>query len=299
MIILMHDGAHGHQRAINADASLSVHVMHDPLYQIYHSFLRRPAHFPTLMASADVAAEPDAYRARPLSAAPSVVSIAPGPIRPYVSQRPGPSISARTSFTRVGPDDEEGPLFPARPATASAAMAVPQLQLLRPRLFDLPSAGSVSSFRSDADEGGLQPGEESELPLPQETAAAPVASSSSISAPSPPHQPQPTAVPQTPQTFITFLLVTGKRRTMSFDPETTIGRVKELVWNTWPEGVCVPIFVLFQSHVTTLAIDNEWQSERPPAPSYLRLLYLGKMLQDDDTLTSAFRVEVYHALYGI
>jgi hypothetical protein len=75
---------------------------------------------------------------------------------------------------------------------------------------------------------------------------------------------------------------------MSFDPETTIGRVKELVWNTWPEGVCVPIFVLFRAHITSLVIDNEWQSERPPAPSYLRLLYLGKMLQDDDTLTSTF-----------
>ena len=210
--------------------------------QIYQSFLRRPAHFPALMASADVAVEPDAYRSRPLSAAPSVVSMAAGPTRPYVSQRwPGPSVSARTSFTRVGPDDEEGPLFPARPATASAAMAAPQLQLLRPRLFDLASTGSVCSFRSDADEGEPQFDHDSEPQLPPETAAAPVASSSSTSPPSSPHQPQPAAVPQTPQTFITFLLVTGKRRTMSFDPETTIGRVKELVWNTWPEGVCAYI----------------------------------------------------------
>lgn len=52
---------------------------------------------------------------------------------------------------------------------------------------------------------------------------------------------------------------------MSFEPETTIGRVKELVWNGWP---------------------GDWQDERPPAPSYLRILYLGKMLQDDDTLTN-------------
>lgn len=28
----------------------------------------------------------------------------------------------------------------------------------------------------------------------------------------------------------------------------------------------------------------DWQDERPPAPSYLRILYLGKILQDDDTL---------------
>ncbi|KAH9933876.1 uncharacterized protein B0H18DRAFT_982437 [Fomitopsis serialis] len=59
------------------------------------------------------------------------------------------------------------------------------------------------------------------------------------------------AVPQMPQVALTFLTITGKRRTMSFDPDTTIGR---------------------------------WQDERPPAPSYLRILYLGKILQDEDTL---------------
>lgn len=195
------------------------------------------------MASTDVSVEPDIYRPRTHSAAPSVVSIAPGTIRPSMFQRnPGPSISARTSFTRVGPDDEEGPLFPARPATASAAIAAPQLQLLRPRLFDLQSAGSVSSFPSDADGGEPQPGPDSDPPPPQETMAEQMASSSSISPSSSPHQSQPSAVPQTPQTFITFLLVTGRRRTMSFEPGTTIGRVKELVWNTWPEGACAHLF---------------------------------------------------------
>lgn len=44
------------------------------------------------------------------------------------------------------------------------------------------------------------------------------------------------AVPQIPQTSLTFLLVSGRRRTMSFDPDTTVGRVKELVWNAWPSG---------------------------------------------------------------
>lgn len=32
----------------------------------------------------------------------------------------------------------------------------------------------------------------------------------------------------------------------------------------------------------------DWQDERPPAPSYLRILYLGKILQDEDTLISAY-----------
>jgi len=71
------------------------------------------------------------------------------------------------------------------------------------------------------------------------------------------------AIPQIPQTMLQFLLVSGRRRSMAFEPETTVGRVKELVWSTWP---------------------NDWQDERPPAPSYLRILHLGKILQDDDTL---------------
>ena len=41
-----------------------------------------------------------------------------------------------------------------------------------------------------------------------------------------------------PQVHLTFLLVSGSRKTMSFGPETTIGRVKELVWNAWPSGAC-------------------------------------------------------------
>lgn len=43
-------------------------------------------------------------------------------------------------------------------------------------------------------------------------------------------------VPQTPQVSLTFLLVSGRRRTMSFEPETTVGRAKELIWNAWPNG---------------------------------------------------------------
>ncbi|KAF8908011.1 ubiquitin-related domain-containing protein [Mucidula mucida] len=53
---------------------------------------------------------------------------------------------------------------------------------------------------------------------------------------------------------------------MNFDPAYTVGRVKELVWNTWP---------------------GDWQDERPPAPSFLRILHLGKVLQDEDILKGA------------
>lgn len=43
------------------------------------------------------------------------------------------------------------------------------------------------------------------------------------------------------------------------------------------------LFVLTLSPFVTPA---EWQDERPPAPSYLRILYLGKILQDEETLSS-------------
>ncbi|KAF9555628.1 hypothetical protein CPC08DRAFT_780203 [Agrocybe pediades] len=97
--------------------------------------------------------------------------------------------------------------------------------------------------------------QQANLLVPQTSASQPT--------PSPP-QAALTQVPQTPQTYLTFLLISGKRRTMAFDPETAIGRVKELVWNSWPA---------------------DWQDDRPPAPSYLRVLYLGRMLQDDEVLS--------------
>lgn len=56
-------------------------------------------------------------------------------------------------------------------------------------------------------------------------------STASAEQPTPDHP-----VPQTPQTHITFLVISGRRRTMSFEPDTTVGRVKELVWNAWPTG---------------------------------------------------------------
>ena len=47
-------------------------------------------------------------------------------------------------------------------------------------------------------------------------------------------------VPQMPQTYLTFLLISGRRRTMSFEPESPISRVKELAWNSWPTGQLFP-----------------------------------------------------------
>ncbi|KAH7098229.1 hypothetical protein BKA62DRAFT_713824 [Auriculariales sp. MPI-PUGE-AT-0066] len=75
-----------------------------------------------------------------------------------------------------------------------------------------------------------------------------------------------TPPPALPQASVTFLLApSGRRRTMSFEADTTVGRMKELVWNSWP---------------------SDWQDERPPMPAYLRVLYLGRMLMDEETLAT-------------
>ncbi|KAF9254366.1 hypothetical protein L218DRAFT_968228 [Marasmius fiardii PR-910] len=63
----------------------------------------------------------------------------------------------------------------------------------------------------------------------------------------------------TPQISLCFLSLSGDRRIMQFEPEITVGRVKELMWNAWP---------------------TDWQVERPPNPWCLRLLYSGRALQD-------------------
>ncbi|KIY68077.1 hypothetical protein CYLTODRAFT_421931 [Cylindrobasidium torrendii FP15055 ss-10] len=69
---------------------------------------------------------------------------------------------------------------------------------------------------------------------------------------------------RTPQVAITFLLISGRKRAMTFDAETTVGRVKELVWDDWTA--------------------EESAGERPVAPSSIRLLHLGKDLADNAML---------------
>jgi hypothetical protein len=72
---------------------------------------------------------------------------------------------------------------------------------------------------------------------------------------------------------------------MSFDPDAAIGRVKELVWSAWPSGLCVAGFA---SLLLNMLLYIDWTDERPPAPGYLRILHLGRILNDDDTLSSAY-----------
>ncbi|KIM42452.1 hypothetical protein M413DRAFT_444873 [Hebeloma cylindrosporum] len=145
--------------------------------------------------------------------------------------------SSRSSFTRIDHDDDQRREPSHDPIISSTSFPVP-----------------YDTTNTQADESEHSPPLAPLLPQDQELKQT---------------QFDPTTmeepVPQTPQTHLTFLLISGKRRTMSFEPDTAIGRMKELAWNSWPA---------------------DWQDERPPAPSYLRVLYLGRMLQDDETLTN-------------
>ncbi|KAM6492075.1 Ubiquitin-related domain containing protein [Amanita muscaria] len=193
--------------------------------------------------------------------------------------------------------------FPARPATASAASSSSAGAFGfgfgifgggyggygryggsgRERLTDVVSTGGGDDeYDDDEDVQEQERGQDKpqgRAPSPSHSTASshqqPPVADSITEAPVPASAQAP--VPQDPQAYISFLLVTGCRRTMSFEPETTVGRVKELVWNTWPE-------------------DEEWRKDRPPAPSYLRLVYLGRLLQDEDTLTK-LKIPLSHSTF--
>lgn len=110
--------------------------------------------------------------------------------------------STRTSFTRV--DD-------TRPGTAAGGNSNNHL----PDDPPVPVPGSGDGNGRGGADGADAPPPEGEQEEEETGAVVP---------------------PQVPQTLVQFLLVSGRRRSMAFDPETTVGRVKELVWNTWPNG---------------------------------------------------------------
>ncbi|CAG8600423.1 4482_t:CDS:2 [Ambispora leptoticha] len=62
---------------------------------------------------------------------------------------------------------------------------------------------------------------------------------------------------------LTLLLVSGKRHTFEFEPNDTIGNVKKRVFEEWPK---------------------EWSDEIPAAATNLKIVYLGRFLEDVSTL---------------
>jgi hypothetical protein len=147
------------------------------------------------------------------------------PLAPFAASSVGQDAvphSSHSSFTRVDHDDDqrrEQPLPSHDPIAPPTSVPVPS-----------------DTTNTQADESEQSPPLAPALLQEQELKPA---------------QFEPTTteepVPQTPQTHLTFLLISGKRRTMSFEPETAIGRIKELAWNSWPAGMWTLVYILMVS----------------------------------------------------
>ncbi|EIW71022.1 hypothetical protein TREMEDRAFT_28173 [Tremella mesenterica DSM 1558] len=72
--------------------------------------------------------------------------------------------------------------------------------------------------------------------------------------------------PSKPMIHLRVLIISGQSHLFTFEPTFTVGRVKELIWSMWP---------------------SEWVSPaQPPSPSFMRILFAGRILEDDSTLIS-------------
>jgi len=72
--------------------------------------------------------------------------------------------------------------------------------------------------------------------------------------------------PPVPMVHLRALIISGESHVFTFEPETTVWRMKELIWSMWP---------------------SSWTSPtQPPSPSFLRILHAGRILGDDSTLAS-------------
>lgn len=90
-----------------------------------------------------------------------------------------------------------------------------------------------------------------------------------------------------PQITLSFLHISGRRRTLSFPADTTVARVKEVVWNTWPKE-----WYDGSSGGVGGGLQNEGgggrdslKDELPAAPGFIRLFCLGKMWTDESRLS--------------
>jgi hypothetical protein len=133
--------------------------------------------------------------------------------------------------------------------------------------------GTAAGDNDDAGDGTiLRDGAPAQVPQPEDESEQVVEAAAVV-------------VPQVPQTLVQFLLVSGRRRSMAFDPETTVGRVKELVWNTWPCGTPTtsfspssPSFPFTHTHIHGLALSFLERARAAPVASFLSSLYGGNFV---------------------
>ena len=140
----------------------------------------------------------------------SQVTVLDPPSLPFI---PTPSnlrpSTGRTSITQVEHGDDDDQLLAPEPSSQDVASSTSNVSHL--------ASEPISTLSQDQQQSVQRP-----------------------STPSTQPQTMSQTVPQMPQTYLTFLLISGRRRTMSFEPESPISRVKELAWNSWPTGQCSP-----------------------------------------------------------
>jgi hypothetical protein len=51
-----------------------------------------------------------------------------------------------------------------------------------------------------------------------------------------------------PMVSLTILVLSGDRKKFTFHPDTTVGRVKEMIWSTWDAGMS-PITLMHPRNV--------------------------------------------------
>ncbi|WWD21654.1 hypothetical protein CI109_106140 [Kwoniella shandongensis] len=103
-------------------------------------------------------------------------------------------------------------------------------------------------------------------PLDPNTPAQTTTTTASVEQYQPPAPVIESITPAIPKVHLRALLISGQSHVYSFEPEITVGRMKELIWSSWP---------------------SEWtDNAQPSSPSSMRILHAGRILQDDSTLMS-------------
>ncbi|KIJ63851.1 hypothetical protein HYDPIDRAFT_29201 [Hydnomerulius pinastri MD-312] len=171
-------------------------------------------------ANSDPAPIPSSSQQQPPSpTAPSSPPFADSVVRPFTSQGSTPTQTLAYHYPPPTRSSE-------RPYTAHGTSNPP------PTVFGPYMSASARTSYTRVDVDSAPPAMYPALPLPSIPTSSAELNPTSSAVPN--NEASESQIPQTPQISLTFLLVSGRRKVQSFDPETTVGRVKELVWNAWP-----------------------------------------------------------------
>ncbi|KAK8847564.1 hypothetical protein IAR55_005423 [Kwoniella newhampshirensis] len=142
----------------------------------------------------------------------------------------------------------------------SSSSQSPAILALAPPIHAITSDDITPTPPATTTSHPLDPNTPSSLPV---SSPAPASTAVERSSPRPVAE---SVTPVIPKVHLRALVISGQSHVYSFEPEITVGRMKELIWSTWP---------------------SEWtDTAQPSSPSLMRILHAGRILQDDSTLMS-------------